>query len=148
MLPSRLKHSLADSTACVTEHSFWFGAMCTLAKPRVQGQGVIPKVAIRLARPGTVGSEADPSHPFLAQCATSSRLRTSTMMPRRAGVTWRLHHLSRLSMLIFEGSSKKSDPCFNTSSGSVAFFTQDKSTALKLSTTFWSRWMKNNNNQK
>ena len=73
---------------------------------------MIPKVAIRLASPGTVGSEADPSHPFLVQCATSSRLHTSTTMPHRAGVTWRLHHLSRLSMLIFEGSSKKSDPCF------------------------------------
>ena len=93
---------------------------------------MIPKVAIRLASPGTVGSEADPSHPFLAQCATSSRLRTSTTMPHRAGVTWRLHHLSQLSMLIFEGSSKKSDPCFNTSSGSVAFFTQDKSTAFEV----------------
>ena len=139
MLPSRLKHSLADSTTCVTEHSFWFGVTCTLAKPRVRDQGVIPKVAIRLARPGTVGSEADPSHPFLAQCTTSSKLRTSTMMPRRAGVTWRLHHLSRLLMLIFEGSSKKSDPCFNTSSGSVASFIQDKSTALKLSAGFWSR---------
>ena len=145
MLPSRLKRSLADSMACVMEHSFWFGATCTLAKLRVWGQGVIPKVVIRLASLGTMGSEADPSHPFLAQYATSSKLCTSTMMPWRAGVTWRLHHLSWLLLLILEGSSKKSNPCFNTSSGSVAFFTQDKSTASKLSATFWSCWMKNNN---
>ena len=145
MLLSRLKCSSADSTACVMEHSFWFGATCTLAKPRVWGQGVIPKVMIRLASLGTVGSEADPSCPFLAQYVTSSKLCTSTTMPRRAGVTWRLHHLSWLLMLILEGSSKKSNPCFNTLTGSVAFFTQDRSMASKLSTTFWSHWMKNNN---